>query len=400
MQSINEELQTVNAELKLKLDAISRAHSDLQNLIAATDIGTLFLDSSLRIKRFTDRVTELFSITQSDEGRPITDFAHRLEYDDLVRDARAVLADLTPLRREIRSRDGRWYDVRLRPYRTADDKIDGVVITFVDISERHVAEAAALAGEGRRRLLLSELTHRVRNSLAMIQAIARHTFRGNQPNEEELKRFEGRLAALAGAHTLLVESDWKGADLAELAHQQLDAYGSENPDRLRIAGEAVLLPADLATPFGLVLHELASNAAKHGALSNQTGRVAVTWTVSRGNEGRLIKVEWQETAGPPVRKPAAGGFGTTLIESAIPGAKVKREFRSGGLTCIIEMEPPETVENEAWAAPSPIPRCGARVLVVEDDVGKDLRSRMARYWVSSCQGNYLSCRDLVVPSSG
>ena len=96
-----------------------------------------------------------------------------------------------------------------------DDKIDGVVITFVDISERHVAEAAVLAGEDRQRLLLSELTHRVRNSLAVIQAIARHTLQGNQPREEELKRFEGRLAALAGAYTLLVESDWKGADLAE-----------------------------------------------------------------------------------------------------------------------------------------------------------------------------------------
>src|SRR6202011_840093 len=81
LQSINEELQTVNSELKLKLDAISRAHSDLQNLIAATDIGTLFLDSSLRIKRFTERTTELFRINATDEGRPITDFAHQLEYD-------------------------------------------------------------------------------------------------------------------------------------------------------------------------------------------------------------------------------------------------------------------------------------------------------------------------------
>ena len=344
LQSINEELQTVNTELKLKLDAISRAHSDLQNLIAATDIGTLFLDSSLRIKRFTERVTDLFSITQSDEGRPITDFAHRLQYDNLVKDARAVLADLMPLRRQVRSRDGRWYDMRLRPYRTADDKIDGVVITFVDISERHVAEAAVLAGEGRQRLLLSELTHRVRNSLAVIQAIARHTLRSDQPKEELLARFEGRLAALAGAHTLLVDSDWKGADLANLAHQQLDAYATENPDRLRIAGEAVLLPADVATPFGLVLHELATNAAKHGALSNQTGRVAVTWTLGGGNKGRLIKVEWQETGGPPVHRPAAGGFGTTLIESAIPGAKVRREFRSGGLVCTIELELPETAE--------------------------------------------------------
>jgi two-component system CheB/CheR fusion protein len=118
LQSINEELQTVNSELKLKLEAISRAHSDLQNLVAATDIGTLFLDTSLRIKRITDRVTDLFSVTPTDEGRPITDFAHQLEYDDLVKDARAVPAELAPVRREIRSRNGRWYDMRLRPYRT------------------------------------------------------------------------------------------------------------------------------------------------------------------------------------------------------------------------------------------------------------------------------------------
>src|SRR5262249_25167670 len=89
LQSINEELQTVNSELKLKLDAVSRAHSDLQNLMAATDFGTLFLDSSLRIKRFTKPVTDLFRITATDEGRPVTDFAHRLEYDDLIGDAQA-----------------------------------------------------------------------------------------------------------------------------------------------------------------------------------------------------------------------------------------------------------------------------------------------------------------------
>src|SRR5262249_7993528 len=134
LQSINEELQTVNSELKLKLDAVSRAHSDLQNLMAATDFGTLFLDSSLRIKRFTDPVPAIFRITPSDEGRPITDFAHLLEYDDLVKDARSVLNNLAPIRHEVHSRDGHWYDLRLRPYRTVDDRIDGVVATFVDIT--------------------------------------------------------------------------------------------------------------------------------------------------------------------------------------------------------------------------------------------------------------------------
>lgn len=140
LQSINEELQTVNSELKIKLEVVSRAHSDLQNLMAATEVGTLFLDPSLRIKRFTEHVTSLFSLTPADEGRPITDFAHQLEYDDLVDDARAVLADLAPIRREIHSATGAWYDIRLRPYRTVDDKIDGVVITFMDVSERRGIE--------------------------------------------------------------------------------------------------------------------------------------------------------------------------------------------------------------------------------------------------------------------
>jgi two-component system CheB/CheR fusion protein len=147
LQSINEELQTVNTELKIKLEAISRAHSDLQNLMAATDFGTLFLDSSLRIKRFTERVTELFSVTLTDVGRPITDFAHQLEYDTVVKDVRAVLADLAPIRREVKSRAGKWYDMRLRPYRTMEDKIDGVVITFVDVSDRRYVEDALRESE-------------------------------------------------------------------------------------------------------------------------------------------------------------------------------------------------------------------------------------------------------------
>jgi two-component system CheB/CheR fusion protein len=115
LQSINEELQTVNSELKLKLDLVSRAHNDLQNLIAATDFGTLFLDPSLRVKFFTARATDIFRLTPNDQGRPITDFAHQLEYDGLAIDARSALAHLTPIRREIHSRDGRWFDIRLRP---------------------------------------------------------------------------------------------------------------------------------------------------------------------------------------------------------------------------------------------------------------------------------------------
>jgi two-component system, chemotaxis family, CheB/CheR fusion protein len=142
LQSINEELTTVNTELKQRLEAVSRANSDLQNLMAVTEVGTLFLDTGLRIRRFSNRVTDLFSITSSDEGRPITDFAQKLEYDDLVKDARTVLDDLAPIRREVHSQANGWYDVRLRPYRTIEDRIDGVVITFSDVTDRRRMEEA------------------------------------------------------------------------------------------------------------------------------------------------------------------------------------------------------------------------------------------------------------------
>ena len=135
LQSINEELQTVNAELKIKFDSVSRANNDLQNLMASTDVGTLFLDSQLRIKRFTPRISELFNIEAADEGRSITEFTHRLDYPDFTEDAQSVLKNLSVIEREIAS-DGRWFLTRFRPYRTVDDRIEGVVCTFVDITER------------------------------------------------------------------------------------------------------------------------------------------------------------------------------------------------------------------------------------------------------------------------
>jgi len=347
LQSINEELQTVNSELKLKLEAISRAHSDLQNLVAATDIGTLFLDSTLRIKRFTDRVTELFSITESDEGRPITDFAHQLVYDDLVKDARMVIADLAPLRREVSSRNGRWYDMRLRPYRTVDDKIDGVVITFVDISELHSVEQALRAGERRQGSLLHELTQLMHNLLGVIQTITRQTMHADRPKAELLEVLEGRLSALVGAETLLVQSDWRGADLAELARQQVDPYLSGDRSRLRITGEAVSLPPDPAIRFSVVLRELAINAVKHGSLSNGTGQVGISWKVAPQAKQSLLTVDWKESGGPQVRPPEALGFGSTLIENAIADAQVKRDFRPDGLVCTIEMALPASSDRGA-----------------------------------------------------
>ena len=131
LQSVNEELQTVNNELKMKLEEVSRANNDLENFMAATDIPMLFLDRSLCIKRYTAPLRQIFNVKKHDQGRPISDLTHNVLYDDLAADAARVLVDLTPTEREIKTRDGDALTVRIRPYRTSEDKIDGVVVTFV-----------------------------------------------------------------------------------------------------------------------------------------------------------------------------------------------------------------------------------------------------------------------------
>jgi two-component system CheB/CheR fusion protein len=131
LHSVNEELQTVNNELRLKLGEVSRVNSDLENFMTATDFPMLFLDRGLCIKRYTAPLTHIFNVKQHDLGRPIGDLTHNVLYDDLEEDAERVLADLTPIERIVETRAGGKLIVRIRPYRTADDKIDGVVITFV-----------------------------------------------------------------------------------------------------------------------------------------------------------------------------------------------------------------------------------------------------------------------------
>ena len=154
LQSINEELHTVNAQMKSRLDTVSAAHSDLLNLTASTEVGTLFLTGDLRIKMFTPPIADLFNVTDVDVGRIITDFTHHLAYDELDKDVHRVLANLVPVEREVMSRGGNWYVMRIRPYRTVENRIDGTVVSFVDISDRLRAEKALMRSERQLRALV------------------------------------------------------------------------------------------------------------------------------------------------------------------------------------------------------------------------------------------------------
>jgi two-component system CheB/CheR fusion protein len=144
LQSINEELTTVNTELKSKVDELGHANSDMHNLMDATAIATVFLDRDLRITRYTPSAVSLFNLIPTDVGRPLTDLTTHLQYPDMVGDARRVLERLVPIEREVGQSDGSWFLARLLPYRTVEDRIAGVVLSFVNITERKQAEETRL----------------------------------------------------------------------------------------------------------------------------------------------------------------------------------------------------------------------------------------------------------------
>ncbi len=155
MQSLNEELQTVNAELQSKIDDYSRVNNDMNNLLNSTDIATLFLDKELKIRRYTPQATKIFKLIKSDIGRPFTDLVSDLVYPELVDDASEVLKTLVFIKKQIPTKDHRWFSIRIMPYRTFEDRIDGLVITFFNITDLKQLEAKLNENEQMHRLILN-----------------------------------------------------------------------------------------------------------------------------------------------------------------------------------------------------------------------------------------------------
>ena len=151
LQSLNEELTTVNFELKNKVEETGKANDDLTNLIVSIDIATVFVDRGMRIKRFTPRATDIFNVLATDVGRPLLDLTHGLYYDDIGTDVERVIRNLQSLEREVEGRGGRWYLARISPYRTREDRIDGVVLNFIDVSERRNVQEQLRAHDERLR---------------------------------------------------------------------------------------------------------------------------------------------------------------------------------------------------------------------------------------------------------
>src|SRR3954447_246162 len=218
----------------------------------------------------------------------------------------------------------RWFQLRVsRP-----EHAGGIyaVVAHHDITKCTLAEqerqallAKAQAITERQHLLIRELHHRVKNSLATVQALLGATARSSNSVAEFYHSFAGRLAALGKTHTLLTEDYWQTASVREMLRNELEPYANGSEDRIVLSGPPVELSADLTIPTGMAIHELAANAVTHGALSVPSGRVAVVWDVLRDAEGqRRLCLEWTERGGPAVEPPSRQGFGSRLLERVLP----------------------------------------------------------------------------------
>jgi PAS domain S-box-containing protein len=206
-----------------------------------------------------------------------------------------------------RRKDGNLIDVSLTVSPVMADNVSGASIIVRDISERKLAEQ-------RLRTVMHELSHRSKNLLSVIQAMAQQTAHRSPSTEHFLDHFNARIRGLASSHDLLVNQDWRGASLENLVRQQLLPFADGDADRIEITGPPIVVSPEAAQTIGLALHELATNASKYGALSGPAGKLAVQWTLEPANGAPRFRMTWRERGGPPVDPPEHSGFGRLLIE--------------------------------------------------------------------------------------
>jgi PAS domain S-box-containing protein len=330
-----EEIGRREAERNHAIEALQVGEARLRRAQEAGKIGDWEWDLASGRTACSPSLHGLLGLEPGQETVPVKALLERIHPRDrarVVAEVRAAIADKHALDTEFRivRPDGvvRWLASRGEIERGADGRAVRLVGVGIDVTLRR-------QGEERQRLLLAELNHRVKNALAIVQVIVRRSLADERVPPETRRALAERLRALAKTHDLLTASAWHGASLRAIAEAELHPYGK----RAEIASNDIVLAPRAAQTLGLILHELATNAAKHGALSVPEGRVAVTWGVEPGPGGGRFRLDWRERDGPTVRPPARQGFGRTLIERAIAyelKGEARLDFHPEGLVYAIE----------------------------------------------------------------
>jgi PAS domain S-box-containing protein len=379
LERFNSELERRVAERTAELEASTARllHSEQQLRLAteAAEIGLWDVDNVTDTLFWPPLVKAMFGISP-DIPVSMADFYAGLHPDDKEATVAAYAAACDPDERALYDVEYRtvgkedevirWVEAKGRGVFDADGKCVRVVGTAIDITKRKEAE-------GRQDLLAREVDHRARNALAVVQSIVRLTRASSV--EGYVAAVEGRIKALARAHALLSDSRWHGADLDALVMEELAPYRLTEAEKVKISGPKISLLPHMAQGLALALHEMATNAAKHGALSSMAGKVTVTWQA----QPTSLVLQWVETGGPRIAPPPTRSFGLNVIRASIEsqlGGKATFDWNLEGMRCTLLIPRHETTiptpsqktgnGAEKGQAPAKI-AYGRRVLVVEDE---------------------------------
>nr|WP_138934682.1 CheR family methyltransferase [Roseovarius arcticus] len=326
MQSLNEELNTINAELSGSIEELDHANADLRNLFDATQIATVFLDGDLVIRNFTPAAAELFNLRAADLGRPLPELASVSDYPELKEHIRKVFDSGAIYEHRLYRRENQaHYLVRITPYLSGHEKVEGAVVTLVDVTSLAKAEE-------HHKVLIAELNHRVKNMLAVIITIVKTSLRGKSLQSNALETLTNRLHGMARAYSLLSERSWTTVGVHDIIQGELAPF---DPGRIQTSGPNVSLKPPQALAMSMIIHELVTNAIKYGALSNNDGRIEVRWTA---NDSRLA-LDWIERGGPEVKRPERNGFGYVLIHGQVErqlNGQLETSFEPVGLSLKME----------------------------------------------------------------
>jgi PAS domain S-box-containing protein len=380
LAALDEANRHLEQRVNERTSSLRRLAERLSEAQEIAGLGWWEFDFRTRTLTWSDQMFLLFGLRP---GAPVPSFEELrtlVHPDDLAAfdaqfESRSAVSGKVEVERRWRRPDGtyRWVHSFVRPYTDETGAFAGLVGTVLDISERKRAEQ-------RQALIVSELDHRVRNLLAAIRSILRLARNSAATKEEYAAAVDGRIEAMSRAHGLLASSGWHGAALRRIVCDELEPYvGADRP--LDIEGPDLLLRPSAAVSIALVIHELATNAAKYGALSVARGRISVSWRLE-GEAAQSLVLTWKESGGPPVTAPSREGFGTLMLKRALEheftaaasldyepdGFRFSATIPLGNVEADVPATEPEERAEAHVAAEENNSVEGARVLVVEDDM--------------------------------
>jgi PAS domain S-box-containing protein len=350
-EKLNEQLQAEVADRKAGIEALRKSEERYRALFDLGPVAVYSCDTSGVIQEFNRRSSELWG-REPASGDTEERFcgSHKLfradgsfmphEQCPMAEVLSGKISETRGAEVLIERPDGSRITVivNIRPQKNGSGDIIGAINCFYDITERKQHEE-------HQKMLLNELSHRVKNTLATVQSIAMQTMQNAPTIEAFQDAFESRLVALASTHNLLLQNPSQVVSLRDLAASELSHYAADDDTRFTIEGDDVSLRSERAVPIGMMFHELATNAAKYGALSVLSGRVAVSWTL--GEDAGTLHLQWVETDGPAVKRPSRRGFGSRLIERGLAhelGANVRLIFDPCGVRCVMDIPLPPVAE--------------------------------------------------------